>query len=135
MIKDKRKFFLKRLLVVAMLFVLMSKGAVAKTGGAASETEAKANAAETYGKLPLLFIQNNGQMDKSVRFYERGAGHATFFTEQGVYISLRRVKEKEGEAQNKKGEREYLPLKNLCSQVLNPAWRSSSPFMQTQALR
>lgn len=43
---------------------------------------------KTYGNLPLYFIKNNGQVDKAVRYYERGAGHATFFTGDGVVISL-----------------------------------------------
>jgi hypothetical protein len=33
-----------------------------------------------YGKLPLSFIQNNGQIDKKVKFYEMGSNRATFFT-------------------------------------------------------
>ena len=43
---------------------------------------------ETYGKPPLSFIQNNGQIDEKVKFYEKGNGHATFFTKEGVYLSL-----------------------------------------------
>ena len=43
---------------------------------------------EIYGKLPLSFIQNDGQIDKRVRYYEKGAGHATYFTKKGVYLSL-----------------------------------------------
>ena len=31
---------------------------------------------QTYGKLPLFFIQNDGQLDKQVKFYEKGSGHA-----------------------------------------------------------
>ncbi|GAN32218.1 SBBP repeat-containing protein [Candidatus Brocadia sinica] len=46
------------------------------------------NIQERYGKLPLHFTQNNGQMDTRVRFYEKGSGHATFFTERGMYLSL-----------------------------------------------
>ncbi|GAN32566.1 MAG: hypothetical protein DYG83_02310 [Candidatus Brocadia sp. AMX2] len=42
----------------------------------------------TYGKLPLYFIQNDGQMDEKVQFYEKGSGHATFFTKRGVSLSL-----------------------------------------------
>ncbi|MBF0317718.1 MAG: SBBP repeat-containing protein, partial [Nitrospirae bacterium] len=41
-----------------------------------------------YMKLPLYFIENNGQVDKRVRFYEKGASHATYFTNDGVYITL-----------------------------------------------
>jgi len=43
---------------------------------------------KTYGKLPLYFIENKGQVDGQVSFYERGTGHATFFTEDGVVLSL-----------------------------------------------
>jgi len=88
--------------VLAMLFVFlfMAKGAIAKTGGAVSETKSKAT--EAYGKLPLSFIQNNGQTDKSVRFYERGAGHATFFTEEGVYLNLVRSQKRDKFSADKK---------------------------------
>ncbi|MDD5434685.1 MAG: hypothetical protein PH343_04580, partial [Nitrospira sp.] len=43
---------------------------------------------ETYGKLPLYFIQNNGQMDEKVKFYEKGSGRTTFFAKDGVYLLL-----------------------------------------------
>ncbi|MBI5233711.1 MAG: SBBP repeat-containing protein, partial [Deltaproteobacteria bacterium] len=43
----------------------------------------------SYGKLPLYFIKNDGQVDKKVEFYEKGSGHATYFTKEGVYLSLR----------------------------------------------
>jgi len=43
---------------------------------------------ESYGKLPLAFIQNEGQLDKRVAFYERASGHATYFTKDGIYLSL-----------------------------------------------
>jgi len=41
-----------------------------------------------FSKLPLSFIRNDGQLDRKIRFYERGPGHATFFAEDGVYLSL-----------------------------------------------
>ena len=43
---------------------------------------------ENYGKLPLSFIRNDGQMDNKVEFYERGSGHSTYFTNEGVYLEL-----------------------------------------------
>ncbi|MBI5233405.1 MAG: hypothetical protein HY880_03535, partial [Deltaproteobacteria bacterium] len=43
---------------------------------------------QSYGNLPLYFIENNGQIDKKVEFYEKGSGHATYFTKEGVYLSL-----------------------------------------------
>lgn len=48
----------------------------------------KAKIEENYGKLPLYFIQNDGQADEKVRFYERSIGHTTSFTPKGVYLSF-----------------------------------------------
>ncbi len=54
-------------------------------------TEARrAEVMGAYARLPLYFIRNDGQTDSRVTFYERGAGHATFFTKDGLVISLRR---------------------------------------------
>ncbi len=50
--------------------------------------EAKVQIQETYGKLPLYFIRNDGQVDEKVKFYEKGSGHATYFTKEGVYIQV-----------------------------------------------
>jgi len=62
-------------------------------------TEAqKANIHNTYGKLPLYFIENKGPVDGQVSFYERGAGHATFFTEDGVVLSLTKKESKSEKA-------------------------------------
>ena len=67
-------------------------------------TDTKANAMmhARYGKLPLYFIQNDGQIDEKVRFYEKGSGHTMFFTERGVYLSL--TSGQEQEATNRKSE-------------------------------
>ncbi len=43
-------------------------------------------------KLPIYFTQNDGQVNKEVRFYERGNGHSTFFTKEGVSLSFFRRK-------------------------------------------
>ena len=42
---------------------------------------------EDYGRLSLYFILNAWQLDEQVKYYERGSGHAMFFTEEGVYLS------------------------------------------------
>ena len=52
-------------------------------------TQENPQVVESYGKLPLYFIENKGQMDDKVKFYEKGAGHSTFFTKEGVLFSLR----------------------------------------------
>lgn len=53
----------------------------------------------TYAKLPLFFIQNVGQLDRNVKYYESGNGHATFFTETGVSLFLRNPESKDSSAQ------------------------------------
>ncbi len=63
-----------------------------KTGPEQISTEvsedAKSKIVEKYGKLPLSFIRNDGQVDEEVKFYERGSGHNTYFTREGVCLEL-----------------------------------------------
>ncbi len=49
---------------------------------------AKLKIQENYGKIPLYFVRNDGQMNERVRFYEKGSGRSTFFTDRGIYLSL-----------------------------------------------
>jgi len=65
----------------------------------------KADIKHSYGKLPLYFIENNGQVDKEVSFYERGAGHAAFFTAKGVTLALTKRESKADKASFTK----YIP--------------------------
>jgi hypothetical protein len=60
------------------------KNPVAQEGKEAKKVQVQ----EAYGQLPLSFIRNDGQVDKKVKFYEKGSGRATFFTKEGVYLSL-----------------------------------------------
>lgn len=61
---------------------------------ASVDVSAKLAVQDAYGKLPLYFIQNDGQMDGKVKFYEKGNGHSTFFTNNAVYLSLLEGQEK-----------------------------------------
>ena len=45
--------------------------------------------AESYGRLPLSFEENQGQSDPRVDFLARARGQAVFFTSSGATISLR----------------------------------------------
>ncbi|MGC9196490.1 MAG: SBBP repeat-containing protein [Syntrophobacteraceae bacterium] len=42
-----------------------------------------------YGRLPLYFIENRGQVDRRALFYETGPGRTVFFTRQGLALRLR----------------------------------------------
>jgi hypothetical protein len=46
--------------------------------------------AEGYGRLPLFFTENQGQVDPHVKFYTRGQGHTIFFTPEAMVLSLKR---------------------------------------------
>lgn len=47
-----------------------------------------ARAANAYGKLPLSFVENRGQLDKQVRYVIRGSEASAFFTNKGVTFDL-----------------------------------------------
>lgn len=78
------KFFICLLL---QFFIFMPVVGFASNGGINPVTQdkekvkitdaQKTGVIKTYGKLPLYFIENRGQVAGQVSFYERGAGHAT----------------------------------------------------------
>ncbi|MFQ5480832.1 MAG: SBBP repeat-containing protein [Thermodesulfobacteriota bacterium] len=76
------------LLFLQLIILLPVTGYAAETPIVKATALQKTAVMESYGKLPLYFVRNDGQTDKAVKFYERGAGHSTFFTEEGVVISL-----------------------------------------------
>jgi len=49
-----------------------------------------------YGKLPLSFIENRGQVDPRVAFYLQRPGLSTYFTREGLVLSLSKGKGEEG---------------------------------------
>ena len=49
---------------------------------------ARAVPAPDFGRLPLYFIENRGQVDQEVKYYARGHGHTTFFTRKGLVLTL-----------------------------------------------
>ncbi len=63
----------------------------------------KAEVLNSYARLPLYFVENRSQVDKRVRYYERGSGHATFFTDNGLVLAL-------SKAGNKKAPVEAISL-------------------------
>jgi hypothetical protein len=48
----------------------------------------KIKVSQSYGELPLYFIENKGQLDKNVMYYEKSQGHQMFFTGEGIYFIL-----------------------------------------------
>lgn len=67
--------------------------------GAASQDES-ARISEAYGRLPLSFEANEGQVDRSVKFISRGQGYGLFLTASEAVLALR---QDEGERDNWQG--------------------------------
>ncbi len=83
------------ILLVGVTLLLNSGEYVVKKDNGVNKIsdEKRLQVVESYGRLPLSFIRNDGQVDEKVKYYERGRGRTTFFTEDGVYIVLSRTKD------------------------------------------
>jgi hypothetical protein len=53
-----------------------------------TDQKVKAHAREEYGKLPLSFIANDGQIDSRVKFISRGDGYSLFLTSSEAILAL-----------------------------------------------
>jgi hypothetical protein len=74
-------------LTVSFLF-LFSVSFVAVSGATAPEKADKETILEAYGKLPLYFIENKGQLDSRVRFYVKTSSQTLYFTDHGIVFDL-----------------------------------------------
>ena len=94
------KRILSSLMLVSWVAGIALGGLVAQRANAgdlplatsAVDSAQKAQLLQAYGKLPLFFIQNDGQVESKVKFYEKNSGHATYFTPEGVYLALTKRK-------------------------------------------
>lgn len=48
----------------------------------------RARILENFGKLPLSFIENQGQADKRIAYYFQSPGHSMYFTHDGHALRL-----------------------------------------------
>ena len=82
----------KRIKNVVMVLFCLTVLAMAGQGWAAATAELQrpetARIQEMYGKLPLYFIENKGQMDSRVAYYVSGGQNTIYFTEAGVTFGL-----------------------------------------------
>jgi hypothetical protein len=49
---------------------------------------------QAFGRLPLYFIENQGQVDEKVRYYIQGADRTLYFTETGITFALSKGRDK-----------------------------------------
>src|SRR5437867_6484040 len=64
------------------------RGAGSLKGLEKPDHAAQARVTESYGKLPLSFEANRGQMDSDVKFFSRGGGYGIFITATEAVLSL-----------------------------------------------
>ena len=76
-------------LTVSLLF-LFSVSYTAVSGAVGLGKADKAGVLEAYGKLPLYFIENKGQLDPKVKFHVKTSGRILYFTDQGIVFELLR---------------------------------------------
>jgi hypothetical protein len=74
--------------LAAVIIGLPELNKIKSPAGSSLQEASNVQIQSSYAKLPLSFIKNDGQVDKKVKFYERGSGHATFFAQDGVHLSL-----------------------------------------------
>ena len=75
------------------------------------DPKVKARISADYGKLPLSFIVNQGQVNAKVAFYETGPEHTTFFTHKGIVIGLQVAGGKGREAAKPASVLDKTPIK------------------------
>ena len=74
-----------------------SAGAPAPAGrGAGGEEARRQQVVDLYGKLPLTFVENRGQLDERVRFQARSPRATVFFTPAGVVFHFVEVRRGQG---------------------------------------
>jgi len=107
------------LMAVALLLPCAAQGAQAVQSD-------RAAVAANYGRLPLSFEANRGQLDPRVKFVSRGDGYSLFLTEAGAVLSLSKRGAETGGPSKKGTTKERLPRVTdvlrleLASAVHNP---------------
>ncbi|MDI6784273.1 MAG: hypothetical protein QME64_09305 [bacterium] len=81
---------IKSLIVCGLFSFVSFSGLYAQQEGMKSEPDPalKARVAQSYGKLPISFVENHGQMDTTVRFYVSGASGTMYFTKDAVVMEF-----------------------------------------------
>jgi len=84
-------------ILTAIVLFLFSVWFVVVSEVGASGKSGKENILATYGKLPLNFIENKGQLDSKVRFYVKTFAQTLYFTDEGIVFDLLRSANTAGE--------------------------------------
>src|SRR3972149_2802771 len=96
----------------------------------------KEKAIKAYGKLPIYFVPNKGQVNSKVKYYAAGAGYSFFLTKEGVTYSFVREKGAKSEAPGSLGKEKVLgPQKEWIKQegyVLKIQFAGANPAAEIE---
>lgn len=107
-------------------------GAAERHGAAPLAPSEKASVAATFGRLPMAFEANAGQVDPDVKFLARGSGYRLFLTATEAVLSLRQLDTREvGKAATSRQEREGRPGTSAAVRMTLPG---ANPAPQIESL-
>ncbi|MHB1458944.1 MAG: DUF7948 domain-containing protein, partial [Armatimonadota bacterium] len=95
-------FLISFMVLISLLFSVLP--------ALSTDQKADARIAKAYGKLPLSFVENRGQMDKRARYVISGPRASAFFRNDGVTFDLWEASKK-AQQDNKPEMREHAVLK------------------------
>src|SRR2546430_17158315 len=94
--KTKRRTPAGLAVLVVLASLMLAAGEAGQTASVPSDgvsadsaAAAPARMAAAYGRLPLTFEPNFGQVDEHVDFLARGSGYTLFLTSAGAVLALR----------------------------------------------
>ena len=93
-----KKTNLKTWVLISVVFVAVLPGLV-RAAGTYDGGDGGVRVDRDFGKMPLYFIENQGQLDKEVGFYVQGSDKTLYFTAQGVTFALAGKKAESEETQ------------------------------------
>ncbi|MEM5875706.1 MAG: SBBP repeat-containing protein [Candidatus Aenigmatarchaeota archaeon] len=86
--REKMKNFLIKIIRFTFVFTIIFYFLIGDIVFPKELTEKKIKIKEVYGKLPIYFIENYGQIDEKVKFYAKSSNHNIYFTNEGLHLVL-----------------------------------------------
>lgn len=95
---------------------------------------AKARVSEAFGKLPLNFEANDGQVDRQVKFLSRGHGYSLFLTSSEAVLSLSESAKQSWDQAAAASHKTTKPHPTLERSVVRMKLAGGNPTPQVQGL-
>ncbi|MFB3895545.1 MAG: hypothetical protein ACE14V_04505 [bacterium] len=118
--------------IVGFISLAVASYAVNEPPKAEVDPALKARVTQSYGKLPISFVENKGQMDSTVRYYVSGASGTMFFTKDAMVMEFVK-REKPPEPQPMVQDTTMLPMPpDKFGRERPPFSTSTTPVKETR---